>query len=125
MNKTIEIKQIPNDILTNEYLDDTDEFDNLCSEASATKALAFFDIIYDSEAKTLTYPDALDLERAEKIVNQYLEDIEEEEFPPNSIAFKYNKYTEPFRGADDGTYDYVGTYVSSILAILIALSVSK
>jgi hypothetical protein len=130
----IKIKEISKEILEIEHCyDETngnlwDDFVMLCEEANAVNALDFFEIEYDSENLTLTIPDDFDAKRAMEIVEAYFEYQEhggEQPYKTADISDEiaeqaelYDEHTEGSRGADDGTFDYAGTYVISILSII-------
>jgi len=141
----VKIRNIDKSILESEQCEDYTDFVHLLAEARAVNALAFFEIDYDDTRDTVEVSDAFDYDEAINIVNVYLEiveadgerpaDIVESVTIPDSIeeredyvhrihkeAERYDDFTESSRGADDGTFDYAGTYVISILSILQTLS---
>jgi len=116
--RTIDLTKISADNLKEEHCETLEYFEYLLAEASPTRGLAFFNISYDKESKTLTIPDEIDLAEAIEVVNEYLAIVEEEIAPMPGRAVDYDRYTRPFRGADDGTFDYAGTFVISILCVI-------
>ena len=122
MRQTIKTFDIPKDILDQEQCEDIAYFEYLCEESNAVNALEFFEIIWDPDKHSISIPEAFDFEDAIKTVNDYLEYVEEdsvqeaEHFNPRSKL--YDEHTESSRGADDGTFDYAGTFVISILCVL-------
>ena len=116
--RRIKIRNINKKILNNEHCEDAEYFDYLCSEAAETKALSYFGIKYDDTRSILEVPDIFDFDKAIEIVNLYLAYVEDD-IPTTSLeAMRYDAFTKPFRGADDGTFDYAGTFVISILTVL-------
>ena len=62
---------------------------------------------------------SLDFDEALEVVNEYFDNLDVEDYIYTSHRAKaYDEHTAPHRGADDGTYDYAGTYVISILCVL-------
>jgi len=101
--------------------EDEEEIAGIFSEADGTKALEFFDIKFDNETRSVEYNEKLNFEVCIKIVNKYLEKIEEKAPKDSDYPQEVNDYdniTRPNRGADDGTFDYAGTFVISILELL-------
>ena len=139
--RKIKIDKISFEILKQEHIENLNEFLFICAEAEIVEALDFFDIAFDENERTLSIPDSFNFEDALNIVNAYLEIVEADEhsvadingaieIPSNIIeeedyvyriskeAMRYDEHTKPNRGADDGTYDYAGTFVISILSVL-------
>ena len=118
----INIKSISNEVFKEEHIENWEYFEYLLSEAIGTTALAFFNITFDRETKILTVPDELDIDQALETVNQYLTDVEDEsewdESQETDNSKAYNEFTKDNRGADDGTFDYAGTFVISILSVI-------
>ncbi len=106
--------------------DDRVSIHHILGEAEAVFALDYFGIHVDLEALIVKTNDAFDVDRAIEVVNCYLDIVEEEDtslYTKSIIseAEDYNAYTRPHRGADDGTFDYAGTYVLAILDLIKAL----
>ena len=101
----------------------------LASEAIGTKAFDYFDIteaMYDGELG-LEFPNYVDLNEVLNVVSAYL-CIQNEEWSDLKKfystyeiieAIKYDAHTRDFRGADDGTFDYAGTYVIDLVQSMI------
>ena len=125
--RTTNIREIPQSILSSEHIEDPDYFKYLCEEASATGAFEFFEIDYDAAAETISILDTFDIQEAIEVVERYFEHVNEDEdtykaYNQTDIRAKaYDEHTESLRGADDGTFDYAGTFVMSILSVLHAL----
>ena len=113
--RTIKTYDISQEILTGEHIEDTEYLNYLCAESQGVKALEFFDITY--KEGEITLPRAFDFKKALTIVGDYFDWANDEKVLYGE-ARKYNAYTKPHRGADDGTFDYAGTYVISILTVL-------
>lgn len=99
-----------------------DEIKGIVGEAEYTKALDFFHIVVEEEG--IRIPEELDIEEAIKIVNTYLDiveyyhEVKEEDINIIKKAIKYDKHTKAKRGADDGTFDYAGSFVICILELI-------
>lgn len=114
-----------------------DDLAVFASDAQACNALSFFSMTSDDEA--IHYPTgAYNLTDLTIIVSLYmgmmdgrsdaeLAQIAKGQWPnldADSIgdlitkAHLYDDFTRPFRGADDGTFDYCGTYMIEILSCL-------
>lgn len=111
---------------------DHDDLIGLIQEADAVEALSFFGItvkyIYPPNLTPtelshahptkaiLSIPNNFDPIIASQVVSTYLTIIDDidppTDTPPVIIiqARSYDKHTESRRGADDGTYDYAGSY---------------
>ena len=111
------IYDVSAETLSNESVEDHAMLEHLLAEARACNALEFFEIEYDHEKRTVAFPDAFDFEEALETVNQYFNHLDDDEAEYGERAKQYDEHTESARGADDGTYDYAGTYVISILSI--------
>lgn len=120
--RKIKIYELSKEILDNEHCEDHAFFEYLCEEAQPTKALEFFKLEFDRDTHSISVPDEFDFDKAIETVNQYLQDVDElgdwGESQPTDDSNEYNEYTKDSRGADDGTLDYAGTYVISILSVL-------
>jgi len=141
--RKIKIDEISKDILNEEHCEDAENFIYLCAEANVTGALEFFDIAFNEDERTISIPDKIDFEESINIVNAYLEiveavgvadikgaidvpedivEVDDYIYRISKLAMRYDDHTRDSRGADDGTFDYAGTFVVSILCILQALS---
>jgi hypothetical protein len=99
--------------------------------------ITFFDVHLDIDNCTLTFPRNIDPDHIDNVVGCYLELLETDihideklnvaandelktKYTPETIrlARKYDDYTKPTRGADDGTYDYAGSFISVLVEIL-------
>lgn len=118
----VKIRNIEKSILESEHLEDYTDFVHLLAEARAVNALAFFEIDYDDTRDTVEVSDAFDYDEAIEVVNLYLSYQDGDIATYSDRAKQYDDFTESSRGADDGTFDYAGTYVISILSVLKALS---
>jgi len=116
--RTIKTHDLSKDNLDLEHCEDVEYFEYLCEEASSTKALAFFNITFDNKKHTITLPDEIDFDEAIETVNKYLSWLDDEKIKLTKRAKAYNNFTKDSRGADDGTFDYAGTFVISILCVL-------
>ena len=116
--RKIKISDLSKENLDAEHCEDHAYVEYLCGDAGATGAFDFFGIEYNEKQQTLTIPDAFDFDVAIKIVNDYLEDVECDDPHTNPRAEAYDEWTADKRGADDGTFDYAGTFVISILCLL-------
>jgi len=90
-------------------------------EANATQAFEFFKITYDNDTGEVTVPGHFNYKNALEVVTNYLEKMEKSDAKNEDYSEevnRYDAYTAPHRGADDGTFDYAGTYVISILELL-------
>ena len=114
----IKLRNISKEILNAEHLDTYEDLKYLIAEATATKALAFFNISFDETRDILEVPDVFDIDEAIEVVNLYLSYQEEDIATYSDRARQYDEHTKPTRGADDGTFDYAGTFVISILSVL-------
>ena len=120
--RKIDIRSLSKELLASEHIEDSKEFAFLLAEASAVHALEYFNIAFDGE-HTITFDEKIDFEHSIKVVNTYLAIVEGEKIEgvPKEIvnaAKEYDDHTRDHRGADDGTFDYAGTYVISILEVL-------
>jgi hypothetical protein len=121
----IDLRDIPFSILLEEQIEDFASFINIIDEAAAVQALEFFDIDYNSDDDTLTVPEDFDYKEALSVVSNYFDSLDKVEPILSERAKAYDEHTKPHRGADDGTYDYAGTYVLSILDIIKAVARTK
>jgi len=141
MENETNIYDISKEILIEEDCEDHEYFEYLVDESNCVNALEFFELKYDAKKHTITIPEAFDYILAINIINQYLERVEangEHILPTDSItiperitekedyiyrvnqeAKRYDEHTYHSRGADDGTFDYAGTYMISILCVLL------
>jgi len=105
-----------------EHVEDQNMFEHLIAEAQCVGALEFFGITFDETTKAFEVSDEFDVQEALEVVSDYLtfqEDLSDwNEAEASDRVNAYNSHTEPRRGADDGTFDYAGTYVISILSII-------
>jgi len=105
--------------LESESIDDLVEFEHILSEAESTCALNFLEI--NNKDDSIEFNKTLEqLKDDLETVNNYFESLDDPKVIKTERAQAYDDATEDSRGADDGTYDYAGTYVISILSILIA-----
>ena len=119
--RTINIREISQEILKEESIEDYEDFENLCAEALATNALEFLEIDFDPNKHTISIAKDIDLAEALAVVNNYFDVVNEEKGAIHTERSKaYDDHTRDSRGADDGTFDYAGTYVISILCVIIA-----
>ena len=125
MRKEIDIRKIDNKIYESENIDDMENFEYLIEEAAGTNALEFFDIEYNRDSKILSIPDDFDSNKASDIVNCYFAFVNENSEEVDAFAIEiqdqakeYDEYTRDSRGADDGTFDYAGTFVMSIIEVI-------
>ena len=125
MRKEIDIREIEKKVYESEHIEDFEYFEYLIEEASGTNALEFFDITYDRDSKILSIPEAFDSKRASDIVdcyfafvNENFEQVNEYPIDIQDQAKEYDEFTQDSRGADDGTFDYAGTFVMSIIAVI-------
>lgn len=98
-----------------------EELEALFGEANEVSALEYFNITFDPNTNEITFDEhKINFDQALDIVNKYLTKQEEEikDSDCEKEVNEYDKFTKPKRGADDGTFDYAGTYVISILEIL-------
>ena len=106
--------------LDNSHCEDNEEFISNVSESDACNALEFFDI--QVKDNILSIPDEFDFDRALAVVEAYLsfheDDVWDCDPDVKDEAINYDEATEASRGADDGTFDYCGTYVIDILTSL-------
>jgi len=114
----VKIRNIAQRILEEEQCEDYTHFVYLLAEARAVNALAFWEIDYDDTRDTVEVSDAFDYNDAIETVNLYLSYQEGDIATYSDKAKAYDQATKSSRGADDGTFDYAGTYVISILCIL-------
>ena len=125
----------------NPYLDpyeditDADDIIGLIEEADAVHALEFFGITVEySYPPNLAYnphrtppslailsiPNNFDPIVASQVISTYLTIIDDLPPVPDTPliitlqAYQYDEHTRPHRGADDGTYDYAGSYPLTI-----------
>ena len=105
--------------LREEAIDNHDMLYEMFEEASATQALDFLSIRYDRDTHSAIFPTDYDFDEALEVVNEYFDNLDVEDYIYTSYRAKaYDEHTAPHRGADDGTYDYAGTYVIAILCVL-------
>lgn len=113
---------------------DVDDIIGLIEEADAVHALEFFGITVEYSYPTPNYnphrtppslailsiPNNFDPITSSQVVSTYLTIIDEELIPTDTPpvivqqAHSYDEHTRPHRGADDGTYDYAGSYPLTI-----------
>jgi hypothetical protein len=98
--------------------DDIGMVKHYIAEAASTKGLEFFGItvrrynlhlsrkIKEEDFETVCY---------------YLDHVDGGEPYRNKTVESYDMYTEPYRGADDGTFDYAGSYMITILGAILAV----
>lgn len=142
--RIIDIRNIPPKIWSETGNDDIEEYDDfagIIGEAESTKGLAFFGIFVRDDY-IVSIPKNFNFKRAFKILEDYLIIVEgplyikytdgskesKEHIKAhmlryktalkNKEAVKYEKYTYYARGADDGTFDYAGTFMETIFDIL-------
>lgn len=103
-----------------EIMEDVDDLIGIIEEADGCHSLDFFGITTNDII--LNIPDDLNIPDAINIINAYLNIVEDNQqqirlltIPVFASAVKYDEHTEPYRGADDGTFDYAGTYMLIIL----------
>ena len=108
-----------------EDIEDIEDLMGYIGEAEATMGLDFFHITVDTDDPSINnwvinIPDNFNIPQAIDIINEYLELVENTSTPTSTSlqAIRYDKHTEPYRGADDGTFDYAGTYMLLILDAL-------
>lgn len=100
------------------YVNDIRDF---IGEAAHTMALDFFNI--EVQKHYIILPDNFNVNDAIETVNGYFDMLDDEEGFYNGISSPtyaqkirdYDNHTKPHRGADDGTYDYAGSYMIMIL----------
>ena len=120
--RAIKLRNISKEILNEEHLDTYEDLKYLIAEASTTRGLAFFNISYDETRDILEVPDVFDIDEAIEVVTKYLDYVEEgDTYVLEGRPYEYDRDTRPYRGADDGTFDYAGTFVISILCIIKAI----
>lgn len=108
-----------------------EELRNIIDEADGTHALSFLRIHWNANTDKLSW-DPTVLDECAQVVSAYL-DLHDFDGTPNpgpnpdfnewpvriqQIARNYDRRTAPFRGADDGTFDYAGSYVELIIDAL-------
>ncbi len=109
--------------------DDTDDeifeqFEHMIDEAIICEGLSFFNISYNPQLHQLIIPKGFDHVRATNIVNCYLEIVENDGEQWNheeEIQYQarlYDAHTFKHRGADDGTFDYAGSYMLEIFDMI-------
>lgn len=104
-----------------EIMEDVNDLIGIIGEADACHSLDFFGITIDTtqDDYILNILDDLDIPDAINIISAYLNIVEDnqQQIRPSTFAsaVKYDEHTEPYRGADDGTFDYAGTYMLIIL----------
>lgn len=107
-----------------EIMEDVNDLIGIIEEADGCHSLDFFGITVDTtqDDYILNIPDDLDIQNAINIISAYLNIVEDNQqrirlltIPVFASAVKYDEHTEPYRGADDGTFDYAGTYMLIIL----------
>lgn len=131
VNMRTAIEKIPQDIRKKiigfEYESDDETLEDLegmISEAEACKSLEFFKLEYDYDTHEMTVPDNFDVDKAAEIISCYLELVDnnpaqwDHETEIQHRAILYDVYTFEHRGADDGTYDYAGSFVLKILDVI-------
>ena len=117
-----------------EDITDVDDIIGLIEEADAVHALEFFGITTEYSYPTPNYnphrtppslailsiPNNFDPIVASQVVSTYLTIIDDLPPVPDTPlviilqAHSYDIHTRPHRGADDGTYDYAGSYPLTI-----------
>lgn len=118
-------------------IESTDDIIALIEEADAVHALEFFGITVEYSYPTPNYnphrtppslailsiPNNFDPIVASQVVSTYLDLVDDiptdpDNQPPSPViiqqAHSYDIHTRPHRGADDGTYDYAGSYPLTI-----------
>jgi hypothetical protein len=103
-----------------EWLGDTDNVAGVINEAEECKSWEFFEIEVDYNAQEIIVPDNFNAEETLQVICCYLDIVEgndTDDYASDIVAKAqaYDEFTVNYRGADDGTYDYAGTYVISIL----------
>lgn len=106
-----------------DYFDSIEEAQGMAEEAEGCKSWEALGIEYGEDG--LSVPEGFDTEQALSIIHCYLDIIDGDKKLAKRYgedvylkATQYEEYTRPHRGADDGTYDYAGTYVGIILGAL-------
>lgn len=89
------------------------QWQSFIAEANACKSLEFFNIKFTDDENTLIIPDGFNVNDALNIIDGYLNIVNKRECN-NSESYLYDEYTKPYRGCDDGTFDYAGSFVSII-----------
>lgn len=104
------------------WFDNIEDVAGHISESVHCNALSFFGIEVNEEAATITLSRPI-TEEDFTTVNDYLDHVEDpdESDYTNPTAKAYDDWTYDKRGADDGTYDYAGTFVVCILEILMEI----
>jgi len=120
-----------------EDITDADDIIGLIEEADAVHALEFFGITVEYSYPTTNYnphrtppslailsiPNNFDPITSSQVVSTYLDIVDDippdpDNQPPSPViiqqAYSYDEHTRPHRGADDGTYDYAGSYPLTI-----------
>ena len=105
-----------------------DEIESCISESELCKSLEFFGLKYNYRLKTLTAPQDFKIEQAVEIIDCYLDIVEWCEDSEQTLknhkdetikqAKAYDDFTIEHRGADDGTFDYAGTYMYSLFDMM-------
>lgn len=102
---------------------DMEELKCLIGEAELCDSFKFFNIECDWTNEQMIIPDDFDAGQANQIIECYQTFHEQsslDHYPTNILipAWHYDEMTAPKRGADDGTFDYAGSFPSTIFEIL-------
>ena len=105
-------------VVEDDSIEEMDDIKGMAEEADGCMSWRYF-FMEVTEGGIVMHKDSISLEWALEVVNNYCDLIEEDEddFEDRTKyrkmrdkygidAFNYDRMTKPFRGADDGTYDY-------------------
>lgn len=98
-------------------VDAKEQFEYYCDEANASGGLSAMRMEYDKEDMAISLHDDFDIGEMIDEINDYCNKIETEDYFNNRYFLElYNNGHLP--AGDDTTFDYLGSFVSSILEIL-------
>lgn len=130
--------------ITKDWIEDKSDLRGILGESESCKSWEFFNITVNWDEEYIELPGDFNAKHASKVIRTYLDIVDgnpifitnhitdndrailDEVFKYINIvthdewdeAKSYDNHTSEHRGADDGTYDYAGSFVEGILAIL-------
>lgn len=117
---------------TDQDYDDLEYVEYLLSEIFSTGAMTHMGMAYSPErfdesgkmtGLTIAVPDDFVIGEWQDTVNEYLRHVDGPD-PHTRRSQAYDDATKPYRGSDDGTFDYAGGFVHMILELMIEKAIA-
>ena len=104
------------------------DIENMCEEATGCGALNFFGINWNGSE--LEFADDINCDEILDVLACYLDMQNDNDITGYAdhiinMATRYDVHTIGSRGADDGTFDYCGTYVEEIVDFIKVMKQAK